>query len=208
MAYRTHFASVESHTHFETRTRYYAQNRSDTEIKWIEDFIALSQYQSISRAAEFRNVALDPIRYEQFTVGVDVLLPVCRPNPRGAPIRRAFVSSRLRLPRHATRDTLGLPANGRLPRVEIVDARSNMDGAQIDHAIADGAKGIVLAGEGDGDASREALAALDRAAKKGIVVVRSTRVMSGFVNDGPAAVFGWRTAIPDPDVSLAPGRSR
>ena len=26
------------------------------EIKWIEDFIALSQYQSFSRAAEFRNV--------------------------------------------------------------------------------------------------------------------------------------------------------
>ncbi|MGF6757544.1 asparaginase [Paraburkholderia sp. GAS42] len=82
----------------------------------------------------------------------------------------------------STRDPLSLPANGHLPRVEIVYAHSNMDGAQIDHAIADGAKGIVLAGEGDGDASREALAALDRAAKKGIVVVRSTRVMSGFVN--------------------------
>jgi LysR family transcriptional regulator, hypochlorite-specific transcription factor HypT len=26
------------------------------EIKWIEDFIALAQYQSFSRAAEFRNV--------------------------------------------------------------------------------------------------------------------------------------------------------
>ncbi|MGF6995686.1 asparaginase [Paraburkholderia sp. GAS32] len=82
----------------------------------------------------------------------------------------------------STRDVLSLPANGRLPRVEIVYAHSNMDGTQIDHAIADGAKGIVLAGEGDGDASKEALAALDRAAKKGIVVVRSTRVMSGFVN--------------------------
>lgn len=82
----------------------------------------------------------------------------------------------------STRDVLSLPANGHLPRVEIVYAHSNMDGAQIDHAIADGAKGIVLAGEGDGDASKEALAALDRAAKKGIVVVRSTRVMSGFVN--------------------------
>ncbi|AET92591.1 L-asparaginase [Burkholderia sp. YI23] len=80
------------------------------------------------------------------------------------------------------RNVLALPANGALPRVEIVYAHSNMDGMQIDHAISDGAKGIVLAGEGDGDASKEALAALDRAAKKGIVVVRSTRVMSGFVN--------------------------
>lgn len=82
----------------------------------------------------------------------------------------------------STRDAFSLPANGRLPRVEIVYAHSNMDGVQIDHAIADGAKGIVLAGEGDGDASKEALDALDRAAKKGVVVVRSTRVMSGFVN--------------------------
>ncbi|KAE8760263.1 LysR family transcriptional regulator [Paraburkholderia madseniana] len=31
---------------------------------------------------------LDPIRYEHLTVGVDVLMPVCRPNPRGAPIFR------------------------------------------------------------------------------------------------------------------------
>ncbi|SAK49324.1 asparaginase [Caballeronia ptereochthonis] len=80
------------------------------------------------------------------------------------------------------REALSLPANDQLPRVDIVYAHSNMDGRQIDHAIADGAKGIVVAGEGDGDASKEALAALDRAVKKGIVVVRSTRVVSGFVN--------------------------
>ncbi len=30
--------------------------KADMEIKWIEDFIALAQYQSFSRAAEFRNV--------------------------------------------------------------------------------------------------------------------------------------------------------
>ncbi|MGF6613016.1 L-asparaginase [Paraburkholderia sp. WSM4175] len=82
----------------------------------------------------------------------------------------------------STRAALSLPASGQLPRVDIVYAHSNMDGRQIDHAIADGAKGIVVAGEGDGDMSKEALAALDRAAAKGIVVVRSTRLVSGFVN--------------------------
>ncbi|SAL70168.1 L-asparaginase [Caballeronia arvi] len=82
----------------------------------------------------------------------------------------------------APREVLNLPADGPLPRVDIVYAHANMDGRQIDHAIADGAKGIVIAGEGDGDASKDALAALDRAVKKGIVVVRSTRVVSGFVN--------------------------
>jgi L-asparaginase len=85
-------------------------------------------------------------------------------------------------PPQSARNVLGLPTSDQLPRVEIVYAHSNMDGRQIDHAISDGAKGIVLAGEGDGDASKEALAALDRAAKNGIIVVRSTRVMSGFVN--------------------------
>ena len=85
-------------------------------------------------------------------------------------------------PPQSTPEPLNLPAEGQLPRVDIVYAHSNMDGRQIDHAIADGAKGIVVAGEGDGDMSKEALAALDRAAQKGIVVVRSSRVGSGFVN--------------------------
>ena len=44
--------------------------------------------------------------------------------------------------------------------------------------LSHGAKGIVLAGVGDGNTSKQALEA---AAKKGILVVRSTRVRSGFV---------------------------
>lgn len=77
---------------------------------------------------------------------------------------------------------LALPAAGTLPRVEIVYGHSNMDGMQIDDAVANNAKGIVLAGVGDGNTSIAALAALERAIKKGVVVVRSTRVGSGFVN--------------------------
>lgn len=75
-----------------------------------------------------------------------------------------------------------LPSGNQLPRVEIVYAHSNMDSLQIDHAIADKARGIVLAGVGDGNTSKEALDALTRAARKGIVIVRSTRVGAGFVN--------------------------
>ncbi|HJW56196.1 MAG TPA: asparaginase [Burkholderiaceae bacterium] len=77
---------------------------------------------------------------------------------------------------------LGLPSNGELPRVEIVYAHSNMDTAQINNAVKDHAKGIVLAGDGDGNASKAALEALENAVKKGVVVVRSTRVHAGFVN--------------------------
>lgn len=75
-----------------------------------------------------------------------------------------------------------LPAADSLPRVEIVYSHANMDAVQIDSAIANKAKGIVLAGVGDGNTSKAALDALQRAAQQGIVVVRSTRVGSGFVN--------------------------
>lgn len=69
-----------------------------------------------------------------------------------------------------------------LPRVEIVYGHSNMDARQIDNAVHDGAQGIVLAGIGDGNASTDAIAGLDRAVAKGVVVVRSSRVGSGLVN--------------------------
>ena len=75
-----------------------------------------------------------------------------------------------------------LPANPPLPRVEIIYSHSNMDATQIDNAVKDGAKGIILAGVGDGNTSAEAIDALKRAVAKGIVVVRSTRLVSGFVN--------------------------
>ncbi|NLP64194.1 asparaginase [Paraburkholderia sacchari] len=75
-----------------------------------------------------------------------------------------------------------LPSGEQLPRVEIVYAHANMDSVQIDNAIANKAKGIVLAGVGDGNTSKPAIEALQRAAKQGIVVVRASRVGSGFVN--------------------------
>jgi len=74
-----------------------------------------------------------------------------------------------------------LPVGG-LPRVDIVYAHADMDATQIQDAIEHGAKGVVLAGVGDGNASKAALDALVAAAQKGIVVVRSMRVGSGFVN--------------------------
>ena len=51
----------------------------------------------------------------------------------------------------------------------------------IEAARAAGAKGIVLAGVGDGNATKEMIDALAAAAKAGVVVVRSTRVGSGIV---------------------------
>jgi len=68
-----------------------------------------------------------------------------------------------------------------LPRVDIVMAYENVDGALIDAAVAAGAKGIVIAGVGNGNMTEAALKALSAQAKKGIVCVRSSRVTTGNV---------------------------
>jgi L-asparaginase len=68
-----------------------------------------------------------------------------------------------------------------LPRVDIVMAYENMDGALIDAAVAAGAQGVVVAGVGNGNMTKAALDALAAQAKKGIVCVRSSRVATGNV---------------------------
>jgi len=68
-----------------------------------------------------------------------------------------------------------------LPRVDIIMAYENMDGKIIDAAAASGAKGLVIAGVGNGNMTKSALDALAAQAKKGIVCVRSTRVATGEV---------------------------
>jgi L-asparaginase len=68
-----------------------------------------------------------------------------------------------------------------LPRVDIVTAHANMDGAIVDAAVAAGAKGIVIAGVGNGNMTKAGLDALAAQAKKGIVCVRSTKVATGRV---------------------------
>jgi L-asparaginase len=68
-----------------------------------------------------------------------------------------------------------------LPRVDIIMAHENMDGALIDAAVAAGAKGLVIAGVGNGNLTKPALEALAAQAKKGVVCVRSSRVATGRV---------------------------
>jgi L-asparaginase len=68
-----------------------------------------------------------------------------------------------------------------LPRVDIVMATENMDGVLIDASANAGAKGIIVAGVGNGNMTETALKALAAQAKKGLVCVRSTRVTTGEV---------------------------
>jgi L-asparaginase len=105
-------------------------------------------------------------------------------SPNGGPIGYVDTAGGIRFMAQVSglkRTTFELPTNEQLPRVEIVYSHANMDAAPIEDAISHGAKGIVLAGVGDGNTSKQALDALEMAAKKAIIVVRSTRVRSGFV---------------------------
>jgi L-asparaginase len=49
----------------------------------------------------------------------------------------------------------------------------------IEAAVTNGAKGIVVAGVGDGNMTSQALEVLKKLAKEGVVVVRSTRLPMG-----------------------------
>ena len=68
-----------------------------------------------------------------------------------------------------------------MPRVEIIYGCVDMDGEMIDAAVKAKAKGIVIAGVGNGNMTKAALEAVKRANKKGVMVVRSTRVGTGDV---------------------------
>jgi len=68
-----------------------------------------------------------------------------------------------------------------LPDVEIVYAYAGMGRALIDAAVSAGTRGVVIAGVGDGNLNRVALAAATDAANAGVVVVRSSRTGGGVV---------------------------
>jgi L-asparaginase len=88
---------------------------------------------------------------------------------------------RLPVGRHTTESDFSLEGVTTLPRVDIIMAHENMDGALIDAAVAAGAKGIVVAGVGNGNMTAAAVNALAKHANAGIVCVRASRVTTGRV---------------------------
>jgi L-asparaginase len=85
------------------------------------------------------------------------------------------------IPKHTSGSAFAGNVPDSLPTVLIVYASANVGAEQVHAAVAAGAKGIVLAGVGDGNATATMIDALAAAAKKGVVVVRSSRVGSGAV---------------------------
>jgi L-asparaginase len=84
--------------------------------------------------------------------------------------------------RHTQNSEFSVDATTVLPRVDIIMAHENMDGALIEAAVAAGAKGIVIAGVGNGNMTQAAIEALAAQARRGIVCVRSSRVATGRVS--------------------------
>jgi len=83
--------------------------------------------------------------------------------------------------KHTAGSEFSLQGVTALPRVDIIMAHENMDGALINAAVAAGAKGIVIAGVGNGNLTKPAVDALAAVAKKGVICVRSSRVVTGRV---------------------------
>jgi L-asparaginase len=83
--------------------------------------------------------------------------------------------------KHTTGSEFSVDGVTALPRVDIIYAYADMPADAIDAAVANGAKGIVIAGVGNGNMNKASVDAAARAVQKGVVVVRSSRVATGNV---------------------------
>jgi L-asparaginase len=83
--------------------------------------------------------------------------------------------------KHTTQSEFDISNVTQMPRVDVIFASADMSADLIDGAVANGAKGIVIAGVGNGNMNKASIAAASKAVKKGVLVVRSSRVPTGTV---------------------------
>jgi len=83
--------------------------------------------------------------------------------------------------KHTTQSEFDITGVTTLPRVDIIYASADMSPDLIDCAATNGAKGVVIAGVGNGNMNKASVTAAANAVKKGVVVVRSSRVVTGSV---------------------------
>lgn len=100
--------------------------------------------------------------------GVDAFITGNRAEWLGPPSKRSF-------PRF-------VPIASPLPEVDILYVHAAMSNSAMDSAIDRGERGIVVAGVGSGNMPMNLIERLATAASNGIVVVRSSRIASGYVS--------------------------
>ena len=83
--------------------------------------------------------------------------------------------------KHTTQSEFDITNVTTLPRVDIIYASADMSPDLIECAATNGAKGIVIAGVGNGNMNKVSVTAAANAVKKGVVVVRASRVATGSV---------------------------
>ena len=82
---------------------------------------------------------------------------------------------------HTTESEFDISHVTAMPRVDILYVDVDASADLIDCAVEKGAKGIVIAGVGNGNLNKASVEAAANAVKKGVVVVRSSRVPTGVV---------------------------
>jgi L-asparaginase len=83
--------------------------------------------------------------------------------------------------KHTTRTEFDVAQVKEMPRVDIIFASADMSPDLIKASASSGAKGIVIAGVGNGNMNKASVDAAAQVAKQGVVVVRSSRVATGTV---------------------------
>ena len=83
--------------------------------------------------------------------------------------------------KHTTKSEFDISQVTQMPRVDVIFGSMDMSPEMINASVASGAKGIVIAGVGNGNMNKASVDAAAAAVKKGVVVVRSSRVATGLV---------------------------
>ena len=126
--------------------------------------------------------ASDAVKFNAFSVGYIA-------SPIGGPIG-SVIGGVPRFyydiaPLHTVASEFDIDDIEELPRVDIIYTHSSADRVLIDAAVAAGAQGIVYAGSGMGSVHCDEEPALAEAVKKGVIVIRSSRVPLSIVTGGP-----------------------
>jgi L-asparaginase len=86
--------------------------------------------------------------------------------------------------RHTTQSGFSADGERRMPRVDVLFSHAGMHADLVRASVSLGARGIVVAGVGNGNVPGPVVNSLAEAVKSGVIVVRATRVGSGDVERG------------------------